>query len=73
MLGYLCVYMLNCVEIETQNCKNAFHEIEMQKDKTLDSHRVLFSFNYNRSKNKNSFTKLIGLTRVTKSRVVAHE
>ena len=67
------MYMLNCVEIETQNCKNAFHEIEMQKDKTLDSPSVLVSFNYNRSENKNSFIELIGLTRVTNSRVVAHK
>ena len=66
-LGYLCVYMLNYVEIETQNCKNAFHEIEMQKDRTLDLPSALVSFSYNRNKSKNSFTKLIGLTRVTNS------
>ena len=65
--------MLNCVETETQNCKNTFHEIEIQKDKTLDSPSALVSFSYNRNKNKNSFTKLIGLTRVTNSRVVAHK
>ena len=73
MLGYLCVYMLNCVELETQNSKNAFHEIEMQKDKTLDSPSALVSFSYNRNKNKNSFTKLKGLTRVTNSWVVTHK
>ena len=67
------MYMLNCVEIETQNCKNEFHEIEMQEDITLDSPSALVSFNYNRSKNKNSFNKLIGLTRVTNSRVVVHK
>ena len=55
--------MLNCVEIETQKCKNAFPEIEMQKDKTLNSPSTLISFSYNRNKNKNSFTKLIELTR----------
>ena len=68
-LGYLCVYMLNSVEIETKNCENAFHEIEMQKD----SPSALVSFSCNRNKNKNSFTKLIGLARATNSRVVAHE
>ena len=35
--------MLNCVEIETQKCKNAFPEIEMQKDKTLNSPSTLIS------------------------------
>ena len=67
------MYMLNSVEIETQNCENAFHEIKMQKDKTIDSSSALVSFSCNRNKNKNSFTKLIGLTRVTNSRVVAHK
>ena len=67
------MYMLNCDEIETQNCKNAFHEIKMQKDKTLDSPSALVSFSYNRNKNTDSFTKLIGLTRVTNSRVVVHK
>ena len=67
------MYMLNYVETETQNCKNAFHEIKMQKDKNLDSPSALVSFSYNRNKNKILFTKLIGLTRVTNSRVVAHK
>ena len=65
--------MLNSVETETQNCENAFLEIEMQKDKTLDSPSALVSFSYNRNKNKNSFTKLIGLTGVTNSWVVTHK
>ena len=67
------MYMLNCVETETQNCKNTFHEIEIQKDKTLDSPSALVSFSYNRNKNTDSFTKLIGLTRVTNSRVVVRK
>ena len=36
----------------------------MQRDKTLDSPGALILFSYNRNKNKNSFTKLAGLTRV---------
>ena len=47
-LEYLCMCMLNCVEIET---------ISMQKGKTLDSPSVLTSFSYRRNKNKNSSTK----------------
>ena len=65
--------MLNCVETETQNCKNTFHEIKMLKDKTLDSPSALVSFSYNRNKNTDSFTKLIGLTRVTNSQVVVRK
>ena len=64
-LVYLCVYMLNCVEMKRKKCKNAFYEIKMQKDKTLDSPSTLISFSYNRNKNKNSFTKLTVLPWVT--------
>ena len=48
--------MLSCFEIET---------ISMQNDKTLNSPSVLISFNYSRSKNKNSSTRCTGLTRMT--------
>ena len=47
-LGYLGMYMFNCVEIETMS---------MQKDQTLDSHSVLILFSYSRNRNKNSCTK----------------
>ena len=63
-LEYLCMCMLNCVEIET---------ISMQKDKTLDSPSVLTSFSYRRNKNKNSSTKQTELTPATSSRTVAHK
>ena len=63
-LGYLYMYMHNCVEIETN---------VIQKDKILDSPSALISFSYIRNKNKNSSIEKIGLTRVTDSRTAAQK
>ena len=50
---------------------SSFHQ--KQKDKTIDSPRVLISFSYTRNKKKSSSTRYIRLIRVTNSRSVAHK